>query len=117
VCVCVGQQCTAASRLFSEPRFPCLPTLTRVPARLRTAGTSILLNPQTQESINIWWINDALVAAGLSPFHSTPCHPVSEATFNFVLAWAALFLPVLLTDGPSQKVQNKVRAARCAFER
>jgi ABC-type glycerol-3-phosphate transport system permease component len=34
---------------------------------------------------------------------------VSEALFNFVLAWALLFLPVIATDGPSQKIQNKVK--------
>lgn len=66
----------------------------------------LLLSPQ--ESINIWWINEALGNLGLSPITSTPCNPVSEAVFNFVLAWAALFLPVLLTDGQAQKVNNKV---------
>ena len=61
-----------------------------------------------QESINIFWINEALVGLGLSPIPSTPCNPVSEAVFNFVLAWAGMFLPVILTDGPSQKVEKKV---------
>lgn len=61
-----------------------------------------------QESINIWWINEALANLGLSPIPVGPCNPVSEAVFNFVLAWAGLFLPVILTDGPSQKVEKKV---------
>lgn len=64
-----------------------------------------------QESINIWWINEALANLGLSPIPVGPCNPVSEAVFNFVLAWAGLFLPVILTDGPSQKVEKKVGAA------
>jgi hypothetical protein len=68
-----------------------------------------VLSSSPQESINIWWINDALRSIGLSPLVSTPCNPVSEAVFNFVLAWAGMFLPVLLTDGASQKVEKKVR--------
>jgi hypothetical protein len=69
----------------------------------------LVLSSSPQESINIWWINDALRSIGLSPLVSTPCNPVSEAVFNFVLAWAGMFLPVLLTDGASQKVEKKVR--------
>eukprot|EP00775_Hariotina_reticulata_P009058 gene9058-9229_t len=60
-----------------------------------------------EESINIWWINDLLTSAHLSFIQHVPSPPVSEALFNFVLAWALLFLPVIITDGPSQKVQNK----------
>lgn len=69
-----------------------------------------------QESINLWWINEALGSLGLSPLPTTPSNPISEAVFNFVIAWAALFLPAILTDGPSQKVERKVRpccAVRC----
>jgi hypothetical protein len=35
-----------------------------------------------------------------------PCPPVSEALFNFVAAWGALFLPVMLTERRSVKVGN-----------
>jgi hypothetical protein len=62
-----------------------------------------------QESINLWWINDALTALNLSFIPNVPCPPVSEAVFNFVLGWCLMFLPVMLTDGPSQKVEKKVR--------
>jgi hypothetical protein len=29
--------------------------------------------------------------------------------FNFVLGWCLMFLPVMLTDGPSEKIDKKVR--------
>lgn len=70
--------------------------------------TKIMISWCLQESINIWWINEALSNLGLSPIPNSPCNPVSEAVFNFVLAWAGMFLPVILTDGPSQKVEKKV---------
>ncbi len=66
-----------------------------------------------QESLNLWWINDALTAAGIGIVHTRPCHPVSEALFNFVVAWAMLLVPVMLTDGAAQKVKNKVRCYCC----
>lgn len=61
-----------------------------------------------QESINIFWINDALSTLNLSFIPKIASPPVSEGVFNFVLAWAAMFLPAMLTDAPSQKVKRKV---------
>jgi hypothetical protein len=67
------------------------------------------LQPSLQESINLWWINDALTSLNLSFIPNVPSPPVSEAVFNFVLGWCLMFLPVMLTDGPSEKVDKKVR--------
>ncbi|KAG2435174.1 hypothetical protein HXX76_007258 [Chlamydomonas incerta] len=56
------------------------------------------------ESLNFFYINIGLAAAGLSPVPSVPCPPVSEALFNFVNAWSLMALPYMLADGPSKKL-------------
>ncbi|KAI8473351.1 MAG: hypothetical protein J3K34DRAFT_519018 [Monoraphidium minutum] len=63
------------------------------------------------ESVNIFWINETLRNLNLSPIPVVPHHPVSEAVFNFVIAWAVMFIPVILSDAASKKVSNK--AAWC----
>jgi hypothetical protein len=61
------------------------------------------------ESLNLWWINEVLTNLNLSFIPLVKSPPVSEALFNFVLAWAFMFMPAIFTDGPSQKIKNKVR--------
>ncbi len=85
---------------------------TAVPGAPAWATPPDVLQEIFQESINIWWINDALTALNLSFIPHMPSPPVSEAVFNFVLAWALMFLPVILTDGPSNKVEKKVRIVK-----
>lgn len=60
------------------------------------------------ESLNFFYVNIGLTAAGLSFVPSVACPPVSEAVFNIMNAWGLMFLPVLLTDPASNKVDNKV---------
>uniref|UniRef100_A0A7S3VQV0 SnoaL-like domain-containing protein n=1 Tax=Dunaliella tertiolecta TaxID=3047 RepID=A0A7S3VQV0_DUNTE len=59
------------------------------------------------ESLNFFYVNIGLNAAGLSLIPDFPENPVSEALFNFIAAWGVLFLPVILTEKKSAKVQNK----------
>ncbi|WIA22631.1 hypothetical protein OEZ86_009610 [Tetradesmus obliquus] len=80
---------------------------TAVPGAPAIATPPEVFEEILQESINLWWINDSLTALGLSFIPNVPCPPVSEAVFNFVLGWCLMFLPVMLTDGPSQKVEKK----------
>ena len=42
--------------------------------------------------------SEALRGLHLSPIPSVAHHPVSEAVFNFVVAWATMFAPVILSD-------------------
>lgn len=72
-----------------------------------------MLEEVFNESLNIYWINEALtnLGVGLVPLVKSP--PVSEGLFNFVLLWALMFAPVIFTDGPSQKVKNKVGRGVC----
>ncbi|PNW86487.1 hypothetical protein CHLRE_02g088500v5 [Chlamydomonas reinhardtii] len=56
------------------------------------------------ESLNFFYINIGLAAAGLSPVPSVPSPPVSEALFNFVNAWSLMALPYMLADGASKKL-------------
>ena len=61
------------------------------------------------ESLNIFYINTAQSAVGLDLFPSFAEHPVDEAVFNFVAAWGLLFLPVMLADSRSQKMQPQTK--------
>ncbi|GBF87696.1 polyketide cyclase [Raphidocelis subcapitata] len=63
------------------------------------------------ESVNIFWINELLSNLHLSPIPVVPHHPVSEAIFNFVIAWSVMFVPVIWTDAAAKKISNK--AAWC----
>ena len=49
-------------------------------------------------SLNFFYVNPILHALHLSPFPDPARPPPSEALFNFVNAWSALFLPVMLAD-------------------
>lgn len=60
------------------------------------------------ESLNFFYVNIGLNAAGITLIPDVPEHPVSEALFNFVGAWGLMFLPVMLTERESAKVGNKV---------
>ncbi|KAF5827488.1 hypothetical protein DUNSADRAFT_563 [Dunaliella salina] len=56
------------------------------------------------ESINFFYVNIGLNAAGFNLIPDFPENPVSEALFNFIAAWGVLFLPVILTEKKSAKV-------------
>ena len=51
-----------------------------------------------QSSLNFFYVNPVLHALHLSPLPDPARPPPSEALFNFVNAWSALFLPALLAD-------------------
>ncbi|KAG2496686.1 hypothetical protein HYH03_005104 [Edaphochlamys debaryana] len=59
------------------------------------------------ESLNFFYINIGLAAAGLSPVPSIAEPPVSEALFNFVNAWSLMALPYMLADGASNKIRGE----------
>jgi hypothetical protein len=57
------------------------------------------------ESVNLLWIAEALSKLGLPMLVPVvPSHPVSEATFNFAVTWAALFVPLMFSDARGKRV-------------
>lgn len=58
------------------------------------------------ESCNFFFINVGLNHLGIHFVPSIAEHPVDEALFNFVGAWGLLFLPVMLSDPQSQKMNR-----------
>lgn len=58
------------------------------------------------ESLNLFYINVAAHAAGITLIQCIPEHPVSEALFNFVAAWGLLFLPLMATDRAGRRVEH-----------
>mmetsp|Transcript_14205 Transcript_14205/g.30781 ORF Transcript_14205/g.30781 Transcript_14205/m.30781 type:complete len:484 (+) Transcript_14205:63-1514(+) len=59
-------------------------------------------------SLNFFYINIGLNAVGVDMVPSIPSHPVYEALFNFMNAWSLMTLPLILTDGKCDKVNNKL---------
>lgn len=69
--------------------------------------TPEILQSVFNESLNFFYVNIALNAAGLSPVPCIAEHPVSEALFNFVNAWSLMMLPAMVMDKQGEKVENK----------
>lgn len=59
-------------------------------------------------SLNFFYVNIGLNAAGLTLVPSVADHPVYEALFNFINAWSLMFVPLLLTDGRAKKARAHV---------
>lgn len=66
-----------------------------------------VLQETLYESLNFFYVNIAMNSLGVSPVPSVACPPVSEALFNFTLAFALLFIPVLAADPRCRKISNK----------
>ncbi len=50
------------------------------------------------ESINFFFVLPILNAIGIHTMKAPTVHPVSEAFFNFAIAWIFMFLPLMLAD-------------------
>ena len=77
------------SAVFFSRALPGVPVLETPPDVLREVF---------DESLNFFYVNPILHALHLSPLPDPARPPPSEALFNFVNAWSALFLPVMLAD-------------------
>lgn len=77
------------SAVFFSRALPGVPVLETPPDVLREVF---------DESLNFFYVNPMLHALHLSPLPDPARPPPSEALFNFVNAWSALFLPVMLAD-------------------
>lgn len=86
------------------PSWPAALTLP-LPQPLALPPSALLSLPPCS---NLWWINEGLTALHLSFVPLTPSPPVSEALFNFVIAYCVCFLPLIFSDPKAQKIGNKV---------
>jgi hypothetical protein len=77
---------------------------------------SVLLEA-LHESVNLLWIAEGLTKLGLPALVPVvPSHPVSEATFNFAVTWAAMFVPLMFSDARGRRVSgNKAWAVAVVF--
>lgn len=58
-------------------------------------------------STNIYFLGDVLKRIGIEPVKVTHYNPVWESLFNIVILWSLIFLPYILADEKSRKM-NKI---------
>ena len=57
-------------------------------------------------SKNLYFIGDIFKSFGIDPLKITHYNPVWESLFNFVVLWALIFLPYMLVDEKSRKMNK-----------